>query len=143
MTRVFACLSLLLATSPVLGQSATADAETFFELKIRPIFSKTCAQCHGGKEVKGGLRINGREALLKGGNSGPALVPGDPDKSLLIQALRYTHKTIKMPRDKKLPAEQVADFETWVKQGAVWPHSRGDREAGRARALGVPTRQEY
>jgi hypothetical protein len=121
--RVVACLALLLAASPALGQSGTADAETFFELKIRPVLTKTCAQCHAGKEVKGGLRMDGREALLKGGKNGPALVPGDLDRSLLIQALRRTHKSVKMPPDKKLPDEQVADFETWVKQGAVWPQA--------------------
>jgi hypothetical protein len=77
--------------------------------------------------------LDGREALLKGGKSGPAVVPGDPDKSLLIQAVRYTHKTIKkMPPDKKLPDEQIADFETWVTQGAAWPQSAAiDKPAAR------------
>src|SRR5437660_12272647 len=101
----------MLAASPALGQPASTNAETYVERKIRPVVCNTCAKCHVGKEVKGGLRLDGRDALLKGGKSGPAVVPGDPDKSLLIQALRYTHKTIKkMPPDKKLSDEQVADF---------------------------------
>jgi len=65
--------------------------------------------------------VDSRAALLKGGESGTALIPGDADKSLLIQALRYAHAEIKMPPDKQLPDKVVADFATWVQQGAVWP----------------------
>ena len=113
------------ANAPLLGQNATPDTEAFFEVKIRPVLVQTCGKCHGGDKVKGDLRLNARANLLKGGDSGPAIVPGDPDKSLLIQALRRTHETLKMPPDKPLPKEVIADFATWVKQGAVWPDTKG------------------
>jgi hypothetical protein len=97
------------------------DAETFFETKIRPVLSESCLRCHGGKKVSNGLRVDSREALLKGGKHGPALFPGDPDKSLLIQAIRRTHAEIKMPPDQKLTDTVIADFAAWVKSGAAWP----------------------
>src|SRR5205814_7484095 len=67
------------------------DKESFFELKIRPVLVDTCFKCHGGETISHGLRVDSRDALLKGGNSGPAIAPGDQDKSLLIQAIRKTH----------------------------------------------------
>jgi hypothetical protein len=97
------------------------DSETFFETKIRPVLSESCLRCHGGKKVSNGLRVDSREALLKGGKSGPALLPGDADRSLLIQAIRRTHAEIQMPPDQKLPDAVVTDFAAWVKQGAPWP----------------------
>src|SRR5262249_17485287 len=102
------------------GQAQRAD-ESFFELKIRPVLAGTCLPCHGGKKLSHGLRVDSRAALLKGGDSGPALVPGDPEKSLLIQAIRQTHAGIKMPPNKRLAVAVVADFVTWGKQGAPWP----------------------
>ena len=73
-----------------------ADDRDFFETKVRPVLASNCYDCH--TEMRsGGLRLDSREAMLKGGRSGPALVPGDPDKSLLIQAIRQTG-TLKMPR---------------------------------------------
>jgi hypothetical protein len=102
-------------------RTARTDAEAFFESKVRPVLGDTCFKCHGGEKVRGGLRLDSRAALLKGGDSGPAVVPGDPEKSLLIQAVRYKHEDIKMPPDKQLPAAVVNDFAAWVKDGAVWP----------------------
>jgi hypothetical protein len=119
-------LALLLAAPSLrlkaaTGQGTGTTPEAFFETQIRPILQGTCFKCHGGEKVRGGLRLDSRAALLKGGESGPALVPGDVDRSLLIQALRYTHEEIKMPPGKPLPAPAVADFVRWVKEGAVWP----------------------
>jgi hypothetical protein len=123
---------LTLAVSVTLGGTGRPDAETFFEVKIRPVLAGTCFRCHGGKKVSGGLRVDSRAALQRGGDSGPAVVPGDPDRSLLVQALRYTIADIKMPPDKRLPDPVAADFAAWVKQGAPWPAkaTRGFR-AGR------------
>jgi hypothetical protein len=98
-----------------------ADARTFFESKIRPVLAGTCLKCHGGKKIKGGLQLDSRAAMLEGGDHGPALVPGSPDKSLLIQALRHAHKEVKMPPGKRLPEAVVKDFAAWVKDGAFWP----------------------
>src|SRR5713226_417131 len=115
-------VTLLVMASDARGQTPR-DADTFFELKIRPVLFDTCFKCHGGKKVNHGLRVDSREALLKGGQTGPAIVPGDPEKSLLIQAIRYSHDDIKMPPDKRLPDEVVREFVSWVEQGAVWPKS--------------------
>jgi hypothetical protein len=106
------------------------DADTFFELKVRPVLAGTCFKCHGGKKISHGLRVDSREALLKGGDNGPAILPGEPEKSLLIQAIRYAHPEIKMPPDKPLSTAVVADFAAWIKQGAPWPASPSGRAGG-------------
>src|SRR5579875_1767429 len=112
-------MGLLLIASMAHAQS---EAETFFETRIRPVLAGTCFQCHGGNKVHAGLRVDTRRALLRGGKSGPAVAPGAPDHSLLIQALRHTAQSeIKMPPNQKLPDSTIADFVRWVKEGAVWP----------------------
>jgi hypothetical protein len=103
------------------GAESKPDAETFFELKIRPTLAGTCFKCHGGEKVNGELRVDSRAALLKGGESGPAVVPGDAEKSLLIRAIRHADPELKMPPDRRLPDAVVADFTAWVKSGASWP----------------------
>ncbi|HYE30770.1 MAG TPA: PSD1 and planctomycete cytochrome C domain-containing protein [Methylomirabilota bacterium] len=101
----------------------------FFEAKVRPIFADHCYKCHSsepGSKIKGGLALDNKAALLKGGDSGPAIVPGDPDKSLLIKAVRYLSEELQMPPDKKkLSAEQIAALEAWVKMGAPDPRTGG------------------
>ncbi len=106
-----------------LGLSAPARAggDTFFESKIRPVLAGTCFRCHGGERTAGKLRVDSRAALLKGGDSGAALVPGAAERSLLIQAIRYEGDAPHMPPDKRLPPQTVADFTAWVKEGARWP----------------------
>ncbi|HEY2431265.1 MAG TPA: PSD1 and planctomycete cytochrome C domain-containing protein [Vicinamibacterales bacterium] len=97
-----------------------AQAE-FFEANIRPVLLDTCGECHTDDE-KGDLRVDSRAALLKGGEHGPAIVPGDPDKSLLIQTIRREGDAPKMPKKKpKLPDQTIAAFAEWVRQGAPWP----------------------
>jgi hypothetical protein len=102
-----------------------ANAGRFFETKIRPVLAGTCLRCHGAKKPRGGLRLDSRAALLKGGERGPAIIPGAPQKSLLIQAVRHTHDEIKMPPDKPLAPAVVADFVAWVQDGAAWPKETG------------------
>src|SRR5262249_60490605 len=122
MLRPALALGLLLFVPAVRAD----DAETFFETKIRPVLAETCLQCHGGDKVSGGLRVDSREALLKGGEHGPALIPGLADRRLLTRALRYIPDSdLKMPPDKKLPAAVVEDFVTWVNAGAVLPKPVG------------------
>jgi hypothetical protein len=121
--RLCALVLLLILVTASRGQTSPADADTFFELRIRPILADTCFKCHGGKKVSHGLRVDSREALLKGGDSGPAIIPGDPQKSLLIQAIRYAHADLKMPPDKRLPDSVAADFTAWVQRGAPWPRA--------------------
>jgi hypothetical protein len=96
------------------------EREAFFESRIRPVLATTCVKCHAGTKTENGLSVDRRESLLKGGDSGPAIVPGDPEKSLLIRALRYGDDP-KMPPAKKLPEAVIADFERWVRDGATWP----------------------
>ena len=104
-----------------LAWPALAD-DQHFEAKVRPLLIERCHKCHAGKAMKGGLRLDSREALLKGGDTGPAIVPGDPDKSLLIKAVRYTDKDLKMPpKDKKLSDAEIEHLETWVRLGAPDP----------------------
>src|SRR5262249_390564 len=79
-------------------------------------------KCHGGKKLKGGLALDSRDAILEGGDHGPAIAPRNPDKSLLIQALRHAHKEIKMPPGKHLPDAVVRDFAAWIKADPVCPN---------------------
>jgi hypothetical protein len=95
--------------------------EAFFERKIRPVLAGTCFRCHGGERVAGKLRVDSLAALLKGGGSGPALVPGAPDKSLLVRALRHADDVVAMPPGKRLPDAVVNDFAEWIRSGASWP----------------------
>lgn len=101
-------------------QGAMSDAD-FFENNVRPILANNCYSCHGDA-TSGGLKLDSREALLKGGNHGPVLVPGDPDKSLMITAVHQS-TALKMPKGGKLTPQEVADLTEWVKHGAVWPKS--------------------
>ena len=104
-----------------LTSSARAGDDSLFETKIRPVLAKTCIRCHGGKKTSGGLRVDSRLALLEGGDSGPALIAGQPERSLLIQALRHEGEGPHMPPKEKLPPQVVADFTSWVRAGAHWP----------------------
>ena len=120
------CVGVLLAANLLLmsGHSARADErEDFFEAKIRPVLVGTCFRCHGGTRTSGELRMDSRERLLKGGESGAAIVPGKPDESLLIKAIQRQADVSAMPpdKDKALRSDQVADFVAWIKAGAVWP----------------------
>lgn len=105
--------------------AANAAGMEFFEKKIRPVLADHCYTCHKGglPKVGGGLSLDSRNGMLKGGNSGPALVPGAPEKSLLLRAIRYSDSALQMPPVGKLTDEQIADFESWIKMGAPDPRS--------------------
>ncbi len=123
--------AILLCVSAVAAASARAAETDFFETKIRPILVERCYECHSAdKKQKGGLLLDTREGVLKGGDTGPALVAGDPAKSLLITAVKWTDKDLKMPPKEQLGAEQIAALEEWVKMGAPDPRS-GKRELTR------------
>jgi hypothetical protein len=95
----------------------------FFESKIRPVLVEQCYSCHsaGAKILRGGLLLDSRAGLLKGGDSGPAVVPGKPEESVLIEALNF--ESYEMPPSGKLPKAVIADFETWIKRGAADPRT--------------------
>jgi hypothetical protein len=103
----------------------TPDQERCFEAKIRPVLATRCGKCHSStaEKLRGGLRLDSREVLRQGGDSGPAIVPGNPDESLLIQAIRYRDDELRMLPKGKLQGTVIADFEAWVKMGAPdpWP----------------------
>ena len=107
------------------AQSAADDpaALEFFEKKVRPVLVERCHSCHSSSaaKLKGGLRLDTLEAVLKGGDTGPALVPGKPAQSLLIEAVSYANIDLRMPPKGKLPAEQIADLTEWIRRGAPWP----------------------
>ncbi|MBL9188495.1 MAG: PSD1 domain-containing protein [Opitutaceae bacterium] len=109
---------------------APADVE-FFEHRIRPVLAQDCYECHrtGGK-MKAGLALDHRAALLKGGDTGPAIIPGDPKNSLLLQAIRHEHDDLTMPKaGAKLDATVIADFERWVARGAPDPRDAPPTDA--------------
>jgi hypothetical protein len=105
------------------------DATTFFESDVRPVLAENCYACHGPRQQMAGLRLDSREGLSKGTAAGPVLVPGDPDRSPLIRAVRYDGK-IRMPPAGKLKAGQIASLEAWVRMGATWPDARSRLPVG-------------
>lgn len=107
----------------VVGAADANESEDFFEARIRPVLVGTCFRCHGETKTGGSLRVDTRDNLMKGGDSGAAIVPGKPEESLLIQAIRRGSDVSAMPPDKAqaLRADQIADFAKWIRDGAVWP----------------------
>ncbi|MCA9069544.1 MAG: DUF1549 domain-containing protein, partial [Planctomycetaceae bacterium] len=101
--------------------SAADEGETFFEQHIRPVLVNQCIECHGTKKQESGLRLDARSMLLKGGESGAAVVVGKPAESLLMEAIR--REGLEMPPSKSLEDHEIAAFEKWIKMGAPWPNS--------------------
>lgn len=113
-------LPVLLAFGPVPVLADDAEAEAFFEKEVRPVLVEQCGKCHSGVKSEGGLSLESAAMLSKGGDSGRAIVPGNPDASLLIKAIRH-EGDIQMPPEKKLSDRQIASLTHWVKLGAPWP----------------------
>jgi hypothetical protein len=106
----------------VVGASGADAGEELFETSIRPVLAKNCYSCHT-QTMLGGLRLDSKQAMLDGGKSGPALVPGKPDESLLIKVVRHEIDDLKMPMGGKLADEQIAVLAQWVEMGAPWPET--------------------
>lgn len=130
------------AALPLFGQAAevTGPGLELFESKIRPVLASACYDCHGEEKQKAGLRLDSRPALLEGGESGPAIVPGEAESSLLFQAIAGTHADLKMPKNADpLSAATVAAFREWIEMGAPDPRDKpsggGDGDWGAAFAL--------
>jgi mono/diheme cytochrome c family protein len=130
--RFIACLAV-----SILHAQASVDPQgaEFFETKIQPIFQEHCYKCHShGDKIKGGLVVDSHEGVLTGGDSGPAVLPGNPEKSLLIEAVRYENEDLQMPpKNKKLSDEQIALLTEWVKRGAPWAKETGQKMAKRVK----------
>src|SRR6516164_5066639 len=128
----FVLLALGAALVPAQEKSRPDPAAVeFFENKIRPVLVEHCFRCHSStaKKLKGGLLLDSREGILKGGESGPVLVAGKPEKSRLIQAIGYPDVDLSMPPNAKLPGPVIADFVKWVKLGAPWPDDKSVSKA--------------
>jgi hypothetical protein len=125
------------ATASMLNaaESDPDAAIAFFEKKIRPILADHCYSCHSADtKPAGGLRVDDRNGLLLGGDAGPAVVPGDPENSLLLQRIRHENPKRRMPKEGELLTEsEVADLVTWIKDGAAWPRERIPASIGRVR----------
>jgi hypothetical protein len=114
---------LVLGTPGARGGEPGADSEEFFERKVRPVLAGTCVKCHGATKASGGLRLDSREALLTGGDNGPAIVPGDPAGSLLVQAIGHDDDVLKMPPETPLPEAAREALRAWIAAGAPWPEA--------------------
>ena len=104
------------------GNPVGTDKVEFFEKEIRPALVANCYECHSGEKAKAGLRLDFRGGWTSGGESGPAIVPGDPKASLFLQAIRHEHPDLAMPKGSDpLPVEMVEHFERWIAEGAIDP----------------------
>ena len=116
---------MCLALSCVWANAASGDSRAeFFELHIRPLLVENCADCHSGKpKAKSRLFVLSREALLRGGDYGPAILPGNSEGSLLMDAVKRIHKELRMPPkvSARLPQDQIAHLAKWIDDGAYWP----------------------
>ncbi len=137
LSAMFVGAALACATTPMLRaqapnaalSAADRDGIEFFEKKIRPVLVERCYECHSNKakSLEGNFSLETKEGLLKGGDRGPAIDPGNPEKSRLVQAIRYADESFQMPPKEKgqLSKEIVADFEAWIKRGAPDPRVGG------------------
>ena len=125
MVLVCACI-LVRSTDTDGAASLSNEGERLFKSTIQPVFAEHCHKCHShnADKIKGGLVLDSLLGALTGGDTGPAIVPGEPEKSLLIKAVRYTDEELQMPpKGKKLSDEQIRALTEWVKLGAPWPGS--------------------
>jgi mono/diheme cytochrome c family protein len=102
---------------------ASPDGDEFFEKKIRPVLASKCYACHGDKLASSGLRLDFKGGWERGGNRGTAIIPGDPDGSLLIKAISYRDPQLKMPPGGRLSEAEMADLSEWVRTGATDPRA--------------------
>ncbi|MGV3773194.1 MAG: DUF1553 domain-containing protein [Verrucomicrobiales bacterium] len=113
--------TILLLTSTRVDAATEAEGLEFFEKRIRPLLVEHCYECHSGLKQKGGLRLDSAAAVLSGGDSGPAIVPGKPEESLLITSVSWSDSDLQMPPKNKLPDREMEALREWVRQGAPDP----------------------
>jgi hypothetical protein len=127
---------MVLNLEHICGGDAQHDSD-FFETRVRPLLAEKCYPCHTASEM-GNLRLDSKERLLKGGKSGPAVVPGDPEKSLLVQAITGRHERLKMPPNEPLKEGEISVLTEWVREGTFWPEPLQQHQAA-----SPPQRGEY
>ncbi len=140
--------ALMVLARIAVGEPAPRDeaaAVDFFEKRVRPVLAGHCYNCHSADtKPAGGLRVDDRKGLLDGGDTGPAVVPGDPDKSLLLRRVVHKDPRRRMPKEgEPLDAEQVADLTRWIKDGAAWPAVKVPASLGKPKPLYEKLRKEH
>jgi mono/diheme cytochrome c family protein len=119
---VFAlCIATAAPAADVANTAPLSSADRFFFERVRPLLASRCWSCHGPDKAEGGLRLDSRDAAIKGGDTGPALVLGEPDQSLMLMAIKRTHKVLEMPPKEKLSTSDIDTLERWIQNGAPWP----------------------
>lgn len=134
-------LTLLVAVFQTRAYGSDLESLAFFENEIRPLLVQHCVKCHGSNKPKSNLRLDVLAGALKGGDSGPALVPGKADESLIIKAVRHTGD-LKMPPKEKLADREIAALVKWIERGASWPDGETLRGKGHALRGGTITAKE-
>src|SRR6186997_1057396 len=115
---IFTCL-----VAATVMATPTPEQLEFFEKQVRPVLAEQCYKCHGPEKQKGDLRVDSLEALLKGSEQGPAIVPGKPEESSLIKSIKHLSEA-KMPaKAPKMPDDQISALEHWIAMGAPWPEN--------------------
>ena len=133
-----ACLAIVVSSALADEPKFSPEQTQFFEAKIRPLLVDNCVKCHGPEKQKGHLRLDSRAGGMKGGDLGPAVVPGKLDESMLVSAIGYEDEQLKMPPSKKLAANQVADLRRWIEMGAPWPGpATANSDASSAPSTGI------
>ena len=142
-----ALAAVFCAGVPVCSCDAEADPNgiAFFEKKIRPALIKNCYECHSAEsgKKKGGLYLDSKAAVLHGGDSGPALVPGKPDESLIMIALSHEDRDLEMPPKKRLDDHLIADFKKWIEMGAPDPRSGGTVPAQESEGIDIAEGRKF
>ncbi len=115
------CIATAAPAADVANTAPLSSSDRFFFERVRPLLASRCWSCHGPDKAEGGLRLDSREAAIKGGDTGPALVPGEPDQSLMLMAIKRTHKVLEMPPKEKLSTSDIDTLDRWIQDGAPWP----------------------
>ena len=131
-TTVWISTLCLWSCSITQADELTVAQQRLFESRIRPVLVKHCLKCHAGPQPKAGLRLDTRAGWLRGGDSGPALIPGQPEKSLLMRAVRYQDGVSGMPPKKKLPQAVLRDLQQWIADGAPAPRQTAKHQSSSA-----------
>ena len=151
-TRTYNLLRIAFAISGLLvgascnvsvAKTPTADALAFFEKDVRPLLVEHCYECHAGEESSGGLLLDSQKATLVGGDSGPSLVPGDPERSLLVEAVTYKNEDLQMPPSGRLSDSQIASLRRWVEMGAPDPRTEVSSKAALPTGMSVEDGRKF
>src|SRR2546423_5550161 len=107
----------------IIGRANDSGEQHFID-RVQPLLESRCVSCHGPDKAKAGLRLDSREAMVKGGENGPAVIPGRPSESLLLQAVMHSKKDLEMPPKEKLTTNDIAVLARWIRDGAPWPKAK-------------------